>query len=156
MGLTVLYLNARSVKAFIASDGNPLCKICRLTILQQLVFCCWHDVAPICETWLKDKVLPSELLPGYNIYHKDRSRRVRGRVLIAVKHDIQSNHCFDLGKNQIEMVTVELLKISCKPVILYTFYHAAPALDDLNLLNISCRGRWLSSVSRGAMVGFLG
>ena len=39
-GLNVLYLNARSVKASVPLDGNPLCKICKLTILQQLVFRC--------------------------------------------------------------------------------------------------------------------
>ena len=56
-------------------------------------------------------------------------------MLIAVKHDIQSNRRFDLERDQIETVAVELLKDSYKPVILYIFYHADPGPDDLNLLN---------------------
>jgi len=105
-GLNVLYLNARSVKAFVPLDGNPSCKICKLTILQQLFFFCSYDVVAICETWLNDTVLSSELLSGYNIYRKDRSGKSGGGVLIAVKHDIQSNRRFDLERDQIEIVAV--------------------------------------------------
>ena len=58
-------------------------------------------------------------------------------MLIAVKIDIQSNRRFDLERDQIELVAVELFKDSSKPVILYTFYHPDPGPDDLNLLNQS-------------------
>ena len=82
----------------------------------------------ICETWLNDTVLSSELLSGYNIYRKDRSGRSGGGVLITVKHDIQSNRRFDLERDQIETVAVELLKDSYKPVILYIFIIQTPVL----------------------------
>lgn len=61
-------------------------------------------------------------------------------MLIAVKHDIQCNRRFDLERDQIEIaeiVAVELLKDSYKPVILYIFYHPDPGPDNLNLLNYS-------------------
>ena len=103
----------------------------------KLVFCCSYNVVAICETWLNDTVLSSELLSGCNIYCKDRSGRIGGGVITAVKHDIQSNRRFDLEKDQIEMVALELLKDSYKPVILYIFYHPHPDPDDLNLLNYS-------------------
>lgn len=136
-GLSILYLNARSVKAFVPLDGNPSCKICKLTILQQLVYRRSYDVVSICETWLNDTVLSSEILTGYNIYRKDRTGKTGGGVLIAVKIDIRSNHRFDLEREQITLVAIELFKDSSKPVILYTFYHPDPGPDDLNLLNHS-------------------
>ena len=98
-----------------------------------LVRCCGHlrDLAE------RHSILSFELLFGYNIYGKHRSGRIGGGVLIAVKNDIQSNRRFDLERDQIEIVAVELLKDSYKPVILYIFYHPDPGPDDLNLLNYS-------------------
>ena len=49
-------------------------------------------------------------------------------MLITVKHDIQSNRRFDLERDQIETVAVELLKDSYKPVILYIFIIQTPVL----------------------------
>ena len=103
----------------------------------QLVYRRSYDVVSICETWLNDTVLSSEILTGYNIYRKDRTGKTGGGVLIAVKIDIRSNRRFDLERDQIELVPVELFKDSSKPVILYTFYHPDPGPDDLNLPNHS-------------------
>lgn len=72
-------------------------------------------------------MLSSEILTGYNIYRKDRTGKTGGGVLIAVKIDIRSNRRFDLEREQIELVAVELFKDSSKPFILYTFYHPDPA-----------------------------
>ena len=94
-------------------------------------------VESICETWFNDTLLSSEILTGYSIQRKDRSGKTGGGVLIAVRHDIQSNCRSDLESDQIELVAVELFKDGCKPLILYTFYHPDPGPDDLTLLNRS-------------------
>jgi len=62
--LSVLYLNARSVKAFVPLDGNPSCKICKLTILQQLVYRRSYDVVSICETRLTTQCYHLKYLLG--------------------------------------------------------------------------------------------
>ena len=70
-GLKIIYLNARSLKAFVSSDEGSPCKISKITLLQQLIFGSSYDVVCICETWLNNAVLNGKLLPGYNIFCKD-------------------------------------------------------------------------------------
>jgi hypothetical protein len=81
--LKVLYLNARSLKAFIPLEETSL-KICKITLLQQLVHGGGYDVVCICETWLNDSILDSEILPGYNIFRKDRTNKIGGGVLVGI------------------------------------------------------------------------
>lgn len=71
--LKVLYLNARSVKSFITIENNPSNKVCKITLLQELVHSGFYEVICICETWLNETVLDSELLPGFNVFRKDRN-----------------------------------------------------------------------------------
>ncbi len=68
--LKVLYLNARSVKSFIATDNHPSNKVCKITLLQELVHAGDYEVICVCETWLNKTVLDSELLLGFNIFRK--------------------------------------------------------------------------------------
>ena len=109
-GLNVLYLNARSIKAFVPLDDDPSRKVCKMSILQELVYSNDYDVVSICETWLNDSVMSAEILTGYNIYRKDRPGRTGGGVLIAVKSDIRSSHRKDLERDNIEFAVVELVK----------------------------------------------
>ncbi|CAB3979946.1 Hypothetical predicted protein [Paramuricea clavata] len=108
--------------------------------IQQLVYSNCHDVVCIRETWLNDSVMSSEILTGYNIYHKDRLGRTGGGVLIAVKSDIRSTHQQDLERDNVELAVVELIKDNNKSVILYTVYHPKPGPEDLHKLNLSLQG----------------
>ncbi len=65
-GLNALYLNARSLKAFVTDTDQPnaTSKVCKITLLQLLVYSAKYDIVRICETWLNDSVLINrELLP---------------------------------------------------------------------------------------------
>ena len=119
--LSCLYVNARSLKAFVPSSVDPSVKVCYISKLQDLVYAGIYDLVCICETWLNDTVLSSELLPGYSIFRRDRACKTGGGVLIAVKSDLQSIRRNDLERNNTEMVAVEIFTCS-KPLILYTFY----------------------------------
>ena len=65
------------------------------------------DVISLCETWLNPTVLDGEILPGYNIFRRDRDGR-GGGVLIAVKNTIHASRRTDLERLGIELVVVEL------------------------------------------------
>ena len=62
--MKVLYLNARSVKSFITIENNPPNKIWKITLLQELVHSGDYEVICVCETWLNETVLDSEILPA--------------------------------------------------------------------------------------------
>ena len=123
LGLKVLYLNARSLKALVHSVGNQSGKICKITLLQQLVYSGNYDVVCVCETCLNNLVSSSEILSNYaSIFRRDRIRRIGGGVLVAVKADIQVTRRQDLEPDNTELIVTELMKSNNKPVILYTFY----------------------------------
>ena len=84
----------------VASIGDSV-KQCKITLLQRLV--CGGDFEP----WLHFFIRDSEILPGYNIFRRDRSER-GGGVLVAVKQDIQASRCFDLEREGVQLVVVEL------------------------------------------------
>ena len=121
--MKVLYLNTRSVKSFITIENNPPNKICKITLLQELVHSGDYEVICVCETWLNETVLDSELLPGFNIVRKDRKGKVGGGVLIAVKEGLQATRRCDLERDGAEFVVVQLNKVNNSSVILYTYYH---------------------------------
>lgn len=107
------------------------------------------DLVCICETWLNDTVLSSELLPGYSIFRRDRACKTGGGVPIAVKSDLQSIRHNDLERNATEMVVVEIFTCS-KSLLLYTFYRPPGSNNvDLNHLNSSLRS---NSESRCVLV----
>lgn len=64
----VLYLNTRSLKAFVDSPDDCARKICKISLLQRLVYGEDFDVISPCETWLNSTVLDCEILPCYNIF----------------------------------------------------------------------------------------
>ena len=125
--------------------SDPSVKVCKIFKLQDLVYAGVYDLVCICETWLNDMVLSSELLPGYSIFGRDRACKTGGGVLIAVKSDLQSIRRNYLERNDTEMVLVEIVTCS-KSLLLYTFYRPLGSNNvDLNHLNSSLRSNSESS-----------
>ena len=121
--LNVIYLNARSLKSFVSIDNNPSNKVCKITLLQELVYGGNYEVICICETWLNNTILDSELLPGF---------------AIAVKEGLQVTRRGDLERDGIELLVVQINKANNKPGILYVYYRPpGSSSDGLNLLNNS-------------------
>ena len=103
-GLRALYLNARSLEAYGASDDSRTRRICKITILQELVYSGDFDVVGICETWLNESVIDSEIIPGYSIFRRDRED-LGGGVIVAVKGNIQASRRFDLETEDTERMS---------------------------------------------------
>ena len=132
--LSCLYLNARSLKAF---DLFHLVLIHLSRSVRSPSFRTWYtlvsyDLVCICETWLNDTMLSSELIPGYSIFRRDRACKAGGGVLIAVKSDLQAIRSDDLERDNTEMVPVEIFT-SSKSLILYTFYRPTDS-NNVDLL----------------------
>ena len=135
-GLRALYLNARSFKAYVASDDSRTRRICKITILQELVYNGDFDVVGICETWLNESVIDNEIIPGYSIFRQDRED-LGGGVIVAVKGNTQASRRFDLEREDTELVVVELKRCHEKSVQLYCFYHPNTSPDPILKLNCS-------------------
>ena len=118
-----------------ADESDTSGKMCKMTILQQIVYSGDFDVA-VTVRWLKNSVIDSEIIPGYSIFRRDRENRAGG-VLIAVKGGIQASRRPDLEKDGIELVVIHLEKGNTKPVTLYCFYQPDPLLLALNLLPLT-------------------
>ena len=129
-GLRALYLNARSLKAYVASDDSRTRRICKITILQELVYSGDFDVVGICETWLSESVIDSEIIPGYSIFRRDRED-LGGGVIVAVKGNIQASRRLDLEREDVELVVVELKRCHEESLLLYCFYHPNTSPDPI-------------------------
>ena len=57
----------RNLKAFVRSNEDPCAKVCKISLLQDLVYSGDYDIICICETWLNNTVFSSELLTGYSL-----------------------------------------------------------------------------------------
>ena len=147
LGLKVLYLNARSLKALVHPIGDKSVKVCKISLLQQLTYGGNYDVVCVCETWLNNLILSSEILPNYgSIFRCDRADRIGGGVLVAVKTGIQVTRRHDLEPDNTELVVTELMKSNNKPIILYTFYRPPDSKPDvLQQLNDSIQNNPESS-----------
>ena len=100
-------------------------------MLHQLVHGAFYDVVCICETWLNESILSSELLPGYSVFRRDRIGKVGGGVFIAVKNGIQATRRLDLEPESSELVATELIA-SNKNRFLFTFYRPPNSTPDLS------------------------
>ena len=113
-------------------------KVCKITLLQHLVYSATYDVVCICETWLNESVLSSELLPGYSIFRRDRVGKIGGGVLVAVKLNLHATRRLDLENENIELVVIELAIENSKTALLYTFYSPPDSGPDVfQHLNLS-------------------
>ena len=137
--LKVLYLNARSLKSFVPADNDTSNKVCKITLLQELVHGGEYEVVCVCENWLNNTILDTELLPGFNIFRRDRKGRIGGGVLIAIKENLHATRRCDLERDGIELAVVQLNKANNEPVILYVYYRPPNSSPDvgLSLLNNS-------------------
>ncbi|CAB4005603.1 Hypothetical predicted protein [Paramuricea clavata] len=80
----------------------------------------------------------TELLAGYSIFRRDRLGRTGGGVLVAVKETIHTKRCYDVERNNVEFVIVELFQENMKSILLYTFYRPPNSLlDSIQQLNSS-------------------
>lgn len=98
-----------------------------------------YEVVCVCETWLNNTILDTELLPGFNIFRRDRTGRIGGGVLIAIKENLHATRRCDLERDGIELAVVQLSKANNEPVILYVYYRPPNSSPDagLSLLNNS-------------------
>ena len=128
--LKSLYLNARRLKAFVHSNEDPSAKVCKIYLLQDLVYSGDHDLIRICETWLNNTVFSSELLTGYSIFRKDRTGQTGGGVLVAVKNEFKVSRRTYLEREKTEMVVVELVT-NGKPLLLYIFYRPPGSTPEI-------------------------
>ena len=85
---------------------------------------------------MNNTILNGELLQGYNIFRKDRTGKIEGGVLVAIKSELEALHRPDLKRPDCELAVVQIKNLICKPVILCTFYRP-PNLthNSLNELN---------------------
>ena len=111
-------------------DDSAAPKVCKTTLLQQLVYRRNYDVVCVCGTGLNNSVMDCELLYGYSIYRRDREGRVSGGVLVAIKTDLQAFRHLNLEKENTKLVVVEIKMLNC------TFYcppgSSPEILHDLN------------------------
>ena len=111
-------------------DDSATPKVCKTTLLQQLVYRGNYDVVCVCGTGLNNSVMDCELLYGYSIYRRDREGRVSGGVLVAIKTDLQAFRHLNLEKENTKLVVVEIKMLNC------TFYcppgSSPEILHDLN------------------------
>ena len=61
------------------------------------------DIFAVCESWLNDTVLDSEIaIEGYQVYRKDRSNSIGGGVCVYVKNEYACTVCHYLMFNDVE------------------------------------------------------
>ena len=87
--------------------------------------------------WWKTLEDPSETLPDYSIFWRDREDCIGGGVLLAVKADIRASRRSDWEKKDVELVVLKLYNGLGKPVLLHCFYHPDTAPEPLIKLNSS-------------------
>jgi hypothetical protein len=82
------------------------------------------DIVAITETWLNTEIRNSELLPGQNftIHRNDRSDRIGGGVLLAVRNNIFNLRRKDLESDITEMLACEIRPKSKKKMLVLVFY----------------------------------
>jgi hypothetical protein len=59
--INAIYLNARSLKAFVPFNDDSSANVCKIPLLQELVHSGSYDIICICETWLNDSIISIEI-----------------------------------------------------------------------------------------------
>ena len=81
-----------------------------------------YDVISLNETMLDDSIEDHEIdISGYNVFHKDRNR-YGGGVAIYVRSTIDYKVRLDLMADNLETITVEIIKPKVKPFLINTWY----------------------------------
>ena len=104
-----------------------------MTNLQSLVYSSTFNIIGLTETWLRDSLLNSEILPtGYTIYRLDRPSR-GGGVLLAVKDTIVSQQLQSPSNLELLLVRISLHH----PITICLVYNSpnSSAQYDQDLIN---------------------
>ena len=96
---------------------------CHLTNFQNLVYSEQADIVWVTETWLRDDIENSQILPwsDYAIYRKDRKTRAGG-VLLAVKSSSFSSSREVKLDTDLEILAVELTSYCNEKLLAYCIY----------------------------------
>ena len=88
-----------------------------MTNFQNLVYSEQADIVWVTETWLRDDIENSKILPwnDYTIYRKDRQTRAGG-ILLALKSSSFSSSREIVNDSDLELVAVEL-KTTCNQIL---------------------------------------
>ena len=80
------------------------------------------DLLAITETWLTDSVLDAEILiPGYNIFRKDRQDKRGGGVLFLIQNALEVEYLDNFSSKEVESIWC-LLKLNHFSIHLGLFY----------------------------------
>lgn len=86
------------------------------------MFSSFYDVVCVCEIWLNDFILSSEIFLGYIIYCCDCLIWIGGGVLVVVKDNIRLICYVEFELENIEFIVIEFIILSSKFVFFYIFY----------------------------------
>ena len=80
------------------------------------------DIFAVCESWLNDTVLDSEIaIEWYQVYRKDRSNSIGGGVCLYVKNEYAFTVCHDLMFNDVEALW-GVLNLDSKRLLISAIY----------------------------------
>ena len=81
-----------------------------------------YDIMCINETWLDDKVSDHEVgIDGYDLVRKGR-KRTGGGVAVYIRNSINYKIRQDVMPDNLELITVEIIKPKAKPFLLNAWY----------------------------------
>ena len=103
-----------------------------------------YDIMCINETWLDDKISDQEVgIDGYDLVRKDR-KRTGGGVAVYIRNSINYKIRQDVMPDNLELVTVEIIKPKVKPFLLNAWYRPPDmpieAFNDYENKEIICIG----------------
>ena len=80
------------------------------------------DIFAVCESWLNDTVLDSEIaIEGYQVYRKDRSNSIGGGICLYVKNECAFTVCHDLMFDDVEALW-GVLNLDSKRLLISVIY----------------------------------
>ena len=170
--ISVFYQNIQGLITYSSlGSAHPTMNITKMSELNCFVASQQPDIIIFNETWLKDSVQNSEILPNkdYKIFRHDRSllthpphpsdpkkfRRNGGGVLIAISSSLDLNPKLFISKAKAEILSVVLTLKNSKKICITTCYRVG-TLQESNfnevsdhIQNISCN----KSITKHIIVG---
>ena len=138
-------INARSLK----STSQTRERINQPLAFQKLVYENEYDVICVTESWLTEAIKDSEILDrGYNIFRCDRSGRLGGGVLIAMRESIACLRRSDSETQDLELVCIELNLVGSAKILLTTAYRTPDLSPRYDFEFIEKLSKFLSTSTR--------
>ena len=170
--ISVFYQNIQGLIAYSSlGSEHPTMNITKMSELNCFVASQQPDTIIFNETWLKDNVQNSEILPNkdYKIFRHDRSllthpphpsepkkcRRNGGGVLIAISSSLDLNPKLYISKAKAEILSVVLTLKNSKKICITTCYRVGTLQENNfnevsdHIQNISCN----KSITKHIIVG---